>query len=146
MAQMIPRSGEPPVFMLDSLRLQGHLLPGIFDNRWTIFPADLPTAKVLLANGIRQVIWVHRGPEEPDITRLLRLWLKGGLEILHLDLDAPADASPLSTEKSFFRLWVESKARGTQLKGPKNQGFGGRISDWSVNLPTIDWPRWSSHG
>jgi hypothetical protein len=50
-----------PVFILDSRRLGrgGRAFPGWFDNRWTLFASDLPSAKQLKASGIERVVLVQ---------------------------------------------------------------------------------------
>ena len=44
---------NPPAFLLDSRRLRGEKAPapGVYDNRWMVFPQDFPSAKFLQARG-----------------------------------------------------------------------------------------------
>jgi len=46
----------PPAFLLDSNRMTGRAAPGRYDNRWTVFPQDMPSAAYLISKGIRNVI------------------------------------------------------------------------------------------
>ncbi len=75
---------NPPAFLLDSRRLRGANAPapGVYDNRWMVFPQDFPSAKFLSSRGITQVIVIQETllPAE-DLTHVLLRWKKGGLGI-----------------------------------------------------------------
>jgi len=50
-------NNAPPVFMLDSRRMKAWgRSPGMYDNRWCIFPHDMPSASFLIKQNINKVI------------------------------------------------------------------------------------------
>jgi len=75
---------NPPAFLLDSHRLQGGKRPGpgMYDNRWMVFPQDLPSARFLQVRGITQAIVIQDTilPAE-DLTHVLLRWQEGGITI-----------------------------------------------------------------
>ena len=48
----------PPAFLLDSNRMTGGVIrsPGWYDNRWCVFPQDMPSAAFLAKRRIQEVI------------------------------------------------------------------------------------------
>jgi len=51
------KDDAPPVFMLDSGRMKAWgRSPGMYDNRWCIFPQDMPSASFLIKQNINKVI------------------------------------------------------------------------------------------
>ena len=51
------KNEAPPVFMLDSRRMKAwSKSPGMYDNRWCIFPQDMPSAAFLKKHNIDRVI------------------------------------------------------------------------------------------
>lgn len=71
----------PPVFMLDSNRMAGSgKQPGTYDNRWCVFPQDMPSASFLLKAGIRKVI-VRSDKIRNDLAHILLRYQKEGIEI-----------------------------------------------------------------
>jgi hypothetical protein len=82
---MAIRSDAPPVFLLDSTRLEGQAKPGMFDNRWAVFPQDFPSSTFLLAHGIKQVILVQAASLiDRDLGWVLGLWKRSGIDVLLL--------------------------------------------------------------
>jgi hypothetical protein len=81
---------NPPAFLLDSRRLQGDrkLGPGLYDNRWMVFPQDFPSARFLRSRGITQAIVLQEtlAPAE-DLTHVLLRWKQGGIGIYLQDAD-----------------------------------------------------------
>ncbi|MGF1575894.1 MAG: hypothetical protein ACFCU9_08120 [Cyanophyceae cyanobacterium] len=76
----------PPAFLLDSRRNGGSMLvstPGSFDNRWLIFPEDLPSANFLLQLGIQRVIVVQSDSQTvaEDLTHALLRWQGSGVTV-----------------------------------------------------------------
>jgi len=80
---LLPLSRKaPPVFMLDSARLPQKILSGtIYDNRWTIFPQDFPSATFLKNQGINKVL-VRQDKVNDDLLHVLYRYKEKGLEIL----------------------------------------------------------------
>jgi len=75
----------PPAFLLDSKRMSGRLSDEMaFDNRWMVFPQDFPSARFLLARGIRKVVFVHDSfqtqPQE-DLAHILLRWQEAGIAV-----------------------------------------------------------------
>lgn len=76
----IPQNA-PPVFLLDSNRMSGFgKRPGCYDNRWCVFPQDMPSASFLINQGIKRILlrseWIQN-----DLTHILRRYQDGGIEI-----------------------------------------------------------------
>jgi hypothetical protein len=75
----------PPAFLLDSKRMSGGLSDEMaFDNRWMVFPQDFPSARFLLARGIKKVVFVHDSfqtqPQE-DLAHILLRWQEAGIAV-----------------------------------------------------------------
>ncbi len=67
--------------MLDSKRMAGcGKKPGTYDNRWCVFPQDMPSAAFLLNAGIRRVI-VRSARIHNDLSHILLRYQKEGIEI-----------------------------------------------------------------
>ncbi|NLX63850.1 MAG: hypothetical protein GX022_03600 [Clostridiaceae bacterium] len=71
----------PPVFMLDSRRMKGiGRRSGTFDNRWCVFPQDMPSAMFLYKNGIYKVI-IRSESIQNDLAHILRRYQEEGIRI-----------------------------------------------------------------
>ncbi|MCU0686764.1 MAG: hypothetical protein MUF34_31705 [Polyangiaceae bacterium] len=84
-----------PAFLLDARRSRAGrpLGPGAFDNRWVLFPNDLPPASVLLEQGVASLLVVQRGPTpQPDLHDVLCGYAVEGLTLLLFDTSADARA------------------------------------------------------
>ncbi len=76
------RPGAPPAFLLDARRFPARTAqPGKLDNRWMVFPQDLPSANLLLSQGIRRAVAIFEEPMKDDLAHVLRRWQEGGLRI-----------------------------------------------------------------
>jgi hypothetical protein len=71
----------PPVFLLDSKRLDPSTPPGPgkFDNRWMVFPQDFPSANFLLSRNLRRVVLLLQedrlqGRPDFDLAHVLLRW------------------------------------------------------------------------
>lgn len=95
----------PPVFLLDSNRLNASLKePGAFDNRWCVFPQDMPSAEFLKENGIQNILLYSVGTEN-DLDHILYRYYKNGLSIYNLDHNQkmqPANIHQPHNFKNFF--------------------------------------------
>ncbi len=77
------RPDAPPAFLLDAMRMEGQASPGVFDNRWVVFPQDFPSGTFLLAHGIKRMVLVQRSTSiDRDLGEVLSLWQRSGLEVL----------------------------------------------------------------
>lgn len=77
----------PPVFLLDSRRRNGEYVtnPGMYDNRWVVFPQDFPSGAFLLSRGVRRIVVASAGdtPAE-DLSHVLLRWQEAGVQILEV--------------------------------------------------------------
>ena len=93
----------PPAFLLDALRLTPRepIAPGVFDNRWMVFPQDFPSARFLIGRGVPQVWLIQRGRREPqnDLAHILRRWQDAGLAIKVVDVSDPSRCEAITVEK-----------------------------------------------
>ena len=72
----------PPVFMLDSNRMKGVTTYGMYDNRWRVFPQDMPSAAFLRQQGIKKII-VRTESIQKDLTHILFRYQEHGIPIRH---------------------------------------------------------------
>ena len=80
----------PPVFMLDSSRMKPVGLTTDFDNRWCVFPQDMPSAQFLQRQGIERVDIVSDESLRTDLNHVLFTYQKQGLSVrLTKDLAQP---------------------------------------------------------
>jgi hypothetical protein len=94
--------GSRPAFLFDARRdgAGAAVLPDMFDNRWLIFPSDLPSARLLLRHGIKRAAVVQGGPTpQPDLFDIAAAYKQGGLAVDLVDLSQPQPAArPLALE------------------------------------------------
>lgn len=75
------RPDAPPVFMLDSKRMTGSgRRPGTYDNRWCVFPQDMPYAAFLVKEGISKVI-IRSDSIQNDLSHILHRYQDEGIGI-----------------------------------------------------------------
>ena len=75
------RSDAPPVFILDSNRMSvGGKRPGVYDNRWCVFPQDMPSASFLNKEGITKII-LRSDSIQNDLSHILRRYQELGIDI-----------------------------------------------------------------
>jgi hypothetical protein len=123
-------SEAPPAFLLDAGRMtaDGPIGPGRFDNRWMVFPQDLPSASFLLSRGLFKAIVLQRRAGQPaeDLAHALLRWQEAGIEILAFD-PAPAGGAPqrirIEKPSRFRALWHRALAIGG-LRRNSAGGFG----------------------
>jgi hypothetical protein len=117
-------------FILDSRRdgPQEPFAPGLFDNRWTLFPSDLPSAKHFENANIERVVIVQEGTEmKDDLAAIAWEYRRGGVEVCVAD---PADDSraPWTLEPP---SWLSSVAgrlrRRFQFRRRWDGSYGHRI-------------------
>ncbi|HSA93854.1 MAG TPA: hypothetical protein VLE48_12650 [Terriglobales bacterium] len=124
----------PPVFILDSERLQGQreLGKGAFDNRWIVFPQDFPSASFLLDHDVRQVLLVQpsSGTPKEDLAHVLLRWQQQGIRILSASLrewQRPSEIQ-VSMPSAFRRSWYRTLAM-LGLRRSAVGGFGSFIPE-----------------
>lgn len=115
----------PPVFMLDSNRMKGFgKQPGRYDNRWCVFPQDMPSAAFLLKEEFYKII-VRSDSIRNDLSHILYRYQDEGIDIYlcngevvtKIPVVKPSEFKSLSYR--FRVIWgLTRNATG---------GFGGRI-------------------
>jgi hypothetical protein len=130
-AQIIKKSDlrpdSPPAFLLDSRRLsyRGSVV-GRYDNRWCVFPQDMPSADFIKGQGIRTVI-VRAAFIQSDLAHILRRYQDGGLGVF-LCSNPDVQPSLFHVEKpSRFRSLAYRTSTLRLLKANSGGGFGGFI-------------------
>ena len=119
------RDDAPPVFLLDSNRMQGPApLPGRFDNRWLVFPQDFPSASYLRSRGIARVLLVQEkeGAPREDLAHVLRRWQLGGIELTATTLAGAAPrplqvAAPSLFRRAWYRVMATMGLRRSNVGG-----------------------------
>lgn len=75
------RPDAPPIFMLDSNRMTGSgKKRGTYDNRWCVFPQDMPSSAFLIKEGINKVI-VRSESIQNDLSHILYRYQNEGISI-----------------------------------------------------------------
>ncbi len=117
----------PPVFLLDSERMSGrNTQPGMYDNRWCVFPQDMPSAAFLRRHGIRRVVVRARWILD-DLSHILRRYQEQGITIYQSMGDAPKEVQvhrPPRYKGIAYRFLVILGLRRNSAGG-----FGGRIPE-----------------
>jgi len=117
----------PPVFMLDSNRMKGKAkVPGSYDNRWCVFPQDMPSAAFLKKAGICKVI-VRSDKIENDLSHILLRYQQEGIEIYLCNGEKIKKVSVVKPSK-FRSLSYRFKVI-LGLTRNSAGGFGGRIPE-----------------
>lgn len=113
-------TGTRPVFMLDAWRLAYRFDEpddDITDNRYIIYPSDLPDPSVLRANGITRVVYVvedldETTQEEDDLHPIFAAYQAAGVSIFMVDLNFLA--RPIERDRWYEilpprRLYIEER-------------------------------------
>jgi hypothetical protein len=122
---------HPPAFLLDSHRLKGDRgpAPGMYDNRWLVFPQDFPSARFLSARGITRAIVIQETilPAE-DLTHVLLRWTEGGIAIHVQDASEERSVRPADLRRPpRFRRAVYCALALMGLRRNSAGGFGSVI-------------------
>jgi len=129
------REDAPPVFMLDSNRMKGAgSQPGSYDNRWCVFPQDMPSASFLLKNKIIKVI-VRSERIQEDLSHILLRYQNQGIKILLCGNNEKLKEVKVSKPSLFMSLFYRFKVT-FGLSRNATGGFGAIIPE----------PRQSSSG
>ncbi len=123
LAQITINKDAPAVFMLDSNRMSTDVkIPGYFDNRWSIFPQDMPSSLYLKKNGIKKVV-VHSDKIREDLSHILFKYQQDGIEVFLHEKEKKI-TKPSLFHSTLYRLRVM-----LGLKRNSAGGFGGKIPD-----------------
>jgi hypothetical protein len=123
--------GALPAFLLDARRMTPDhpARPGEFDNRWMVFPQDLPSAGLLAAADVAEVVVAQRGGRlADDLAHVLRRWQEGGLAIRLWDATAPGQAERIEVPapRRYRSLWYRALAL-LGLRRSLVGGFGTQV-------------------
>jgi len=120
--------GAPPVFMLDSNRMQGARMPETFDNRWCVFPQDMPSARYIKDKGITKIV-LRSGKTRPDtdLARILYDYQKAGLALQLLNENEAFPKALTVKKQSALDEWAYRLKVILKLKRNAAGGFGGAI-------------------
>mgnify|MGYP000855915068 FL=1 len=118
----------PPVFMLDSKRFSAQVYQaGKYDNRWCVFPQDMPSAKFLKERNIKHVV-VRSTTIRNDLSHILCRYQEQGISIyLSTKFETQKVMKvkrPSEFKSLFYRISVMSGLRRNSAGG-----FGGMIPD-----------------
>jgi hypothetical protein len=119
------RADAPPVFLLDSNRMRMVVKhPGDYDNRWCVFPQDMPSANYLISKGIRNVV-VRAEKIRDDLAHILRRYQEQGIAIFEHNgfHQKPVTVAKPSGFKSLFHRFTTLMGLTRNSAG----GFGGLI-------------------
>jgi hypothetical protein len=119
----------PPAFLLDADRLRGTNTPrpGLFDNRWLVFPQDFPSANFLRSHAIDAVLLVQAPTDQPqsDLAHVLLRWQQAGLSLRVAAPAAGAAPQPLQVRRPRLFGWMWQRALAALgLRRNSAGGFG----------------------
>jgi hypothetical protein len=124
----------PPAFLLDSRRMSPAqpVRPGMFDNRWKVFPQDFPAGHFLQSHRIGRILLIqrHSGQPQEDLAHVLRRWQDAGLAIQQKDVTNALPPRDITVGRpAWYRaMWYRVLAMlGLQRGRPG--GFGGIIPE-----------------
>jgi len=123
------QNNAPPVFMLDSRRMNvvGNM-SGIYDNRWCVFPQDMPSASFLMKQGINNIVVrtdKETSPEKikNDLTHILCRYQEAGINIQHTYGDNEAENMTVSKPSQFRNMLYRFRILTGLSRNPAG-GFG----------------------
>ena len=122
------RPDAPPAFLLDSKRMTGSSRAGDYDNRWSVFPQDMPSAAYLIGKGIRNVV-VRAEKIQDDLAHVLHRYETQGLTVYinngfhQKQIEVP---KPSGFKSLFYRFGVVLGLRRNAAGG-----FGGQVPEES---------------
>ncbi len=119
--------GAPPMFMLDANRYPTSRTPqpGQFDNRWLVFPQDLPSSRFLQKHGVRVIrILTHQKKISEDLAHVLRRWQDGGIRLEILGTDGGGAKAIRINRPSKFRYFFRRALVLLKLRRGAGGGFG----------------------
>src|SRR5262245_39500868 len=134
LASLSLATDAPPAFLLDAHRMSPsrEVKPGVFDNRWKVFPQDFPSASFLTARGFTRAVLVQRGRSQPqeDLAHVLCRWQDAGLLIEAKDVAQSGPPGPVAVDRptwyraAWYRVWAM-----LGLRRCSEGGFGARYPE-----------------
>jgi hypothetical protein len=123
------RPHAPPAFLLDADRMKGEPRPkGKYDNRWCVFPQDMPSAGFLREQGIREVC-LRSSLRQNDLMHILLRYKQAGLRITRWIPGEAAAADLALVRPSLFRSFIYRARVMAGLTRNAAGGFGGSIPE-----------------
>lgn len=121
--QRLPEDA-PPVFMLDSRRMEPSGVTAMrrFDNRWSVMPQDMPSAKYLKEAGVTRIL-VRSDKLRDDLAHILCRYQQEKLEI-ELCSDGRNSERVTVRRPSLFRSLYYRWSVLSGLKRNSTGGFG----------------------
>lgn len=120
------KNDAPPVFLLDSNRLkEKEKKRGKYDNRWCVFPQDMPSASFLANQNIKKII-VRSIKIQDDLSHILSRYLQQGIKIYICDYSGDIKEAKISKPSVFNNLFYRFKVISGLTRNPTG-GFGGDI-------------------
>jgi hypothetical protein len=120
----------PPAFLIDSRRFPGWNTPrpGVFDNRWMVFPQDFPSGKFLLAHSVQSVCVLNQANSIPeDLVHVLFGWQQDGVQILHTHNANPTPAAIRIRKPGMFANFLRRALVTARLRRSAVGGFGSPV-------------------
>lgn len=122
------RNDAPPVFLLDSERMNGkEKEPGKYDNRWCIFPQDMPSADFILGRGIKEII-VRSSRIQNDLSHILCRYQERGIKIHICSFTEPMHEVKVQKPSQFRSLLYRFQVT-MGLSRNASGGFGCKIPE-----------------
>lgn len=122
------RSDAPPAFLLDSNRMNGiGKQPGKYDNRWCVFPQDMPSASFLSTHGIKRII-VRSSGIQNDLSHILCRYQEQGIKVYLYDVINPLREMTVTKPSQFKSLIYRFKVISGLTRNAAG-GFGGQIPE-----------------
>ena len=127
------RADALPAFLLDANRMNGSRQQGSYDNRWCVFPQDMPSTAFLKEHGVTNIM-VRTDGLQADLRAILVEYSKQGLNLAQWGgFDPmPMPMSPKQLEGlklGWSERWFHRFQVITGLKRNAAGGFGGAIPD-----------------
>jgi len=101
--------------------------PGLFDNRWLVFPQDFPSANFLRSHAMDSALLVQAQPDQPqsDLAHVLLRWQQAGLPLRVVTPAPGAAPQPLSVRRPRLFRWMWHRALASLgLRRNSAGGFG----------------------
>lgn len=117
----------PPAFLLDANRMKGKSKQiGKFDNRWCVFPQDMPSATYLVKNGIEKVV-VRTDEIANDLAHILCRYQEKGIKLLQWKRSAMREVN-ISRPSRFKSLLYRYQTMSGLTRNAAG-GFGAAIPE-----------------